>query len=374
MATPTRWLDEWMATAGSAWALARAADRVEDRSGRARLLPARRHLLRARAASDLSFQRARAPTRHLAPPARLLGARGRPLSRRRSAGGDPPRGRDPAGVLLSGARRASRRAAAGPGDQQRAHVTNFAHMGTRRGRSRRARLPLDDVRRSRPAGGAVRAGHDLPARLGDGAHAGAGHADHTLRRRPRPDRRDRDRPRRVPPHPGALLRAPARRGSRGPRHHRPRSPVARSPLHGTAPPPRRHITGPHSTARCTSPRCSRRPLSATLELHGQPFRPGHRSRFDLLRTILAYRLGDELDEITTPLLVTDHAREWWPGQPQQLRARYPGCDYAGRATLAAPRRPRVRLAAGAARSTGTTAMSRAQLRARCQMPPKLVTP
>ncbi|MGO9955112.1 MAG: alpha/beta hydrolase family protein [Solirubrobacteraceae bacterium] len=73
-------------------------------------------------------------------------------------------------------------------------------------------------------------------------------------------------------------------------------------------------------------------LAATLELHGQAFRLGHRSRFDLLRTILAYRLGDELDEITTPLLVTDHADEWWPGQPQQLRARHPGCDYAGRVT------------------------------------------
>ena len=30
---PDSWLDQWMATAGSAWALAKAADRVEDRAG-----------------------------------------------------------------------------------------------------------------------------------------------------------------------------------------------------------------------------------------------------------------------------------------------------------------------------------------------------
>lgn len=73
-------------------------------------------------------------------------------------------------------------------------------------------------------------------------------------------------------------------------------------------------------------------LSATLQLHGQPFHPDHRSRFDLFRTILAYRLGDELDRITTPLLVTDRGQQWWPGQPQQLRTRCPGCDHVGGAT------------------------------------------
>jgi hypothetical protein len=73
-------------------------------------------------------------------------------------------------------------------------------------------------------------------------------------------------------------------------------------------------------------------LSATLELYGQAFRLDHRSRFDLFRTILAYRLGDELDEIRTPLLVTDRAEDWWPGQSRQLRARCPGCDYAGGVT------------------------------------------
>ena len=41
-----------------------------------------------------------------------------------------------------------------------------------RRRRRRARLPLDDLRRARPAGRAVRAGHPVPARLGGGADAG----------------------------------------------------------------------------------------------------------------------------------------------------------------------------------------------------------
>lgn len=73
-------------------------------------------------------------------------------------------------------------------------------------------------------------------------------------------------------------------------------------------------------------------LSATLTLYGQAFRLDHRSRFELFRAILAYRLGDELDGITTPLLVTDRAEDWWPGQPQQLRARCPGCDHAAEVT------------------------------------------
>ena len=73
-------------------------------------------------------------------------------------------------------------------------------------------------------------------------------------------------------------------------------------------------------------------LSATLQLYGQAFRLDHPSRFDLFRTILAYRLGNELEWITTPLLVTDRAENCWPGQPHQLRARCPGCDYTGGAT------------------------------------------
>jgi hypothetical protein len=77
-------------------------------------------------------------------------------------------------------------------------------------------------------------------------------------------------------------------------------------------------------------------LSATLQFYGQAFRSDRRSRFDLFRTILAYRLGEELKGITTPLLVTDRGEEWWPGQPHQLRARLSGCDYVG--GVASPRR------------------------------------
>ena len=54
-------------------------------------------------------------------------------------------------------------------------------------------------------------------------------------------------------------------------------------------------------------------LSATFPLYGQAFRLDHRSRFELFRTILAYRLGDELDRITTPLLIA--ATEDEPATP-----------------------------------------------------------
>ncbi len=54
-------------------------------------------------------------------------------------------------------------------------------------------------------------------------------------------------------------------------------------------------------------------LTATLRLHGQPYGSDRRSRFDLYRTILAYRGCDELSSVTTPLLIA--ATEDEPATP-----------------------------------------------------------
>jgi len=65
--------------------------------------------------------------------------------------------------------------------------------------------------------------------------------------------------------------------------------------------------------------------AATLRSRGKPYGLDGDSPFALYETVLAYRLGDELDQITTPLLVTDPEDEQvWPGQSQQLYDRLPG--------------------------------------------------
>ena len=65
--------------------------------------------------------------------------------------------------------------------------------------------------------------------------------------------------------------------------------------------------------------------AATLRSRGKPYGLAGDSPFALYETVLAYRLGDELDQITTPLLVTDPEDEQvWPGQSQQLYDRLLG--------------------------------------------------
>jgi hypothetical protein len=66
-------------------------------------------------------------------------------------------------------------------------------------------------------------------------------------------------------------------------------------------------------------------MRATLRSRGEPYGFGADSRFALYRAICAYRLGDEVQQITTPLLVTDPEHEqFWPGQSQQLYDRLTG--------------------------------------------------
>jgi hypothetical protein len=65
--------------------------------------------------------------------------------------------------------------------------------------------------------------------------------------------------------------------------------------------------------------------AATLRSRGKPYGLNGGSRFALYQTVCAYRLGDELQHITTPLLITDpEDDQCWPGQSQQLHDRLPG--------------------------------------------------
>jgi S-formylglutathione hydrolase FrmB len=64
---------------------------------------------------------------------------------------------------------------------------------------------------------------------------------------------------------------------------------------------------------------------ATLHFRGEPYGVSGDSRFDLYREVLKYRLGDEVKDIATPLLITDPEDEqFWPGQSQALYDRLPG--------------------------------------------------
>jgi hypothetical protein len=68
-----------------------------------------------------------------------------------------------------------------------------------------------------------------------------------------------------------------------------------------------------------------RSTRAVLTFRGEPYGVDGDSRYQLYRTVMAYRLGDEVRGIDTPLLITDPEDEqFWPGQSQQLRDRLPG--------------------------------------------------
>jgi Esterase FrsA-like len=60
-------------------------------------------------------------------------------------------------------------------------------------------------------------------------------------------------------------------------------------------------------------------VRATLDFRGRPYGVGADSPYDLYQTVATYRLGDEVANIVTPLLITDPEDEqFFPGQPQQL--------------------------------------------------------
>jgi hypothetical protein len=64
---------------------------------------------------------------------------------------------------------------------------------------------------------------------------------------------------------------------------------------------------------------------ATLDFRAKPYGFNGGSRFDLFTAVAAYRLGGEVNNITTPLLITDpDDDQFFPGQPEQLYDRVPG--------------------------------------------------
>jgi hypothetical protein len=65
--------------------------------------------------------------------------------------------------------------------------------------------------------------------------------------------------------------------------------------------------------------------AATLEFRGRPYGITSGSRYELYKAVEDYRLGDEVSQITTPLLICDPEDEQLlPGQPQALYDRVPG--------------------------------------------------
>ncbi len=58
---------------------------------------------------------------------------------------------------------------------------------------------------------------------------------------------------------------------------------------------------------------------ATLHFRGEPYGLESDSRWELYQEVMKYKLGDEVKDITTPVLVTNPEDEqFWPGQSQQL--------------------------------------------------------
>jgi Prolyl oligopeptidase family len=62
--------------------------------------------------------------------------------------------------------------------------------------------------------------------------------------------------------------------------------------------------------------------AATLRFRGRPYGDHDGSLFALYRSVGAYRLDGEVDQIITPLLITDpDGEQFWPGQSRQLYER-----------------------------------------------------
>jgi hypothetical protein len=64
---------------------------------------------------------------------------------------------------------------------------------------------------------------------------------------------------------------------------------------------------------------------ATLHFRAEPFGVEGESRWDLYQQVMKYKLGDEVKDITTPVLITSPEDEqFWPGQSQRLYQMLPG--------------------------------------------------
>ncbi len=66
-------------------------------------------------------------------------------------------------------------------------------------------------------------------------------------------------------------------------------------------------------------------VTAVLEFRGHPYGVTSGSRYDLFKAVENFKLGDEIKDISTPLLITDPDDEqFFTGQPQELYERLPG--------------------------------------------------
>ncbi len=64
---------------------------------------------------------------------------------------------------------------------------------------------------------------------------------------------------------------------------------------------------------------------AVLEFRAEPYRIDGDSRYDLYQEVFRYRLGEEVAQIDTPLLICDpEGEQFWPGQSQRLHDLLPG--------------------------------------------------
>ena len=64
--------------------------------------------------------------------------------------------------------------------------------------------------------------------------------------------------------------------------------------------------------------------TATLDFRAKPYGFNGGSRFDLYQAVASYRLGDEVKDITTPLLITDPDDEQFsPGSPNSCTTSSP---------------------------------------------------
>jgi fermentation-respiration switch protein FrsA (DUF1100 family) len=73
---------------------------------------------------------------------------------------------------------------------------------------------------------------------------------------------------------------------------------------------------------------------ATLHFRGEPYGIGE-SRWDLFQEVLKYKLGEEVSNITTPILITQPEDEqFWPGQSEELYRRLPGEKHLAKFTAA----------------------------------------
>ena len=212
------WVREWTARQKASGFASEAETRATDQ--RARVSPPSCDLLQhcavllLRNDRPLLWTRARA----VAPATGVVGAS------RRSDGGrtslDPLRADLLARVLLSAPD-------AEPGEPRPLVVMNNGSDGATssmwvRGwsRRRRARLPLDDLRRPRATGHTLRARHPLPPRLGGGAHPGPRHDARPPGRGPRSRRGDWGQPSRFLGAACNLFRAPFCRRRRRRRRRR----------------------------------------------------------------------------------------------------------------------------------------------------------